>query len=66
MTYKRITHMKIDEIDRLVSDPNQQLSQHQMKILRDVLLLMKLNNLTDSADIDPAEMVAVIQKEKVS
>jgi hypothetical protein len=58
--------MKIDEIDKLVNDPNQQLSQHQMKILRDVLLLMKLNNLTDSADIDPAEMVAVIQKEKVS
>jgi len=55
--------MKIEELESMLKAPG--ISQHQVRIINDVLLLMKLNGHTDSNQVNPAAMVAVIQKEVI-
>jgi hypothetical protein len=58
--------MQLEEIEKLTNDPNPIIDKHQLRILRDVALLMKLHNLKDSNDVDEVELVAIIQKERIA
>jgi len=57
--------MKREELENILKSPEGR-SKHQIRIIEDVLLLMKFGNLTDSDQVNPAAMVAVIQKEVIS
>jgi len=56
--------MTLDEIKAKLSDPK--LQKHHRQILEDFQLFMELNNLEDSKDVNPAVLVAAVQKEVIS
>jgi len=56
--------MKIEELKSMLKSP--MIGEHSKRIISEVLLLAKYYNATDTDQINPAAMVAVIQKEVIS
>lgn len=56
--------MDLKEIETTLSLPA--VDDHTKTILRDVALVMRINNLTDSSQVDKQLLIALIQKEPVA
>jgi hypothetical protein len=56
--------MSIKEIDDILAQQDTDI--HTRSVMRDIRLLMKVNNLTDSSEVDSQVLIALIQKEPVA